>query len=556
LCAGGIGSISAVRFSCSVCVASILSSIALSLYHNISQPQLGFEHEYEYDYMSQQQPIPKVNATFADLKRKWSTVEADQLDHLVGAAVAATVTADCSVLKSASSDLVQASAEVVVQKTRHPESGRTLHEAVRLDGAGGNDNTGTLDATATTGDGGEGQSLVATVAQRASSSLQLPVRLEPTLVAASATATQGKDIIVGRDGEVPSASSGLSLPIASKSSDLTVHASNSIRRFLDLRNKCRQDEDQIRSLQNSMDLQEQNQRNLDAQRAGLLSNNDSDPETRLAALDEIKDGEQNCKRTIATLQRQLGSRERVHGAEMAELVKAESEAHGSFNKTRDILGSYRNPFGYTNDRLMPSKNRVIFNIASRQLGIDRLGGRGVPRSMGRMRTACFPSETRKALLYSRLSHAATVNTHLSYPVYCLRFDRTGQYFVTGADDYLVKVFSIGGNMPSTRSSTRPSAFVRGPVLVCTLRGHAGVINDIDVSSDNGLLATASEDGDCRVWGLKDGCPVAILRGHVGGANMVRIVDLCDGSWHVCVSSRVLHSPLICFFHLRRLLGQS
>jgi hypothetical protein len=471
-----------------------------------------------------QQPLP--NATFADLKRKWSTVEGDQLDHLVGAAVAATVTADCSVLQSASSDLVLQSAEVVVQKSRNPESGRTLHQAIHLDG---NDNTGTQNnsnATDTTAGGGGGESPAGTATQRASSSLQLPVRLEPTLAAASAAATQGKDITVGREGELPSAS-GLTLPFASKSSDLTAHASNSIRRFLDLRNKCRQDEDQIRSLKASMELQEQNQRNLDKQRAALLepSNNEINPETRLATLDEIKDGEQNCKRTIATLQRQLGSRERVHATEKAELVKAEAESRGSFNKTRDVLGSYRDPFGNANDRLVPSKNRVIFNIAARQLGIDRLGGRGVPRSMGRMRTACFPSETRKALLYSRLSHAATVNTHLSYPVYCLRFDQTGQYFVTGADDYLVKVFSVGGNMPSTRSSTRPSSFVRGPVLVCTLRGHAGVINDIDVSSDNGLLATASEDGDCRVWGLKDGCPVAILRGHLGGANMVSVVDL-------------------------------
>jgi WD40 repeat protein len=74
-------------------------------------------------------------------------------------------------------------------------------------------------------------------------------------------------------------------------------------------------------------------------------------------------------------------------------------------------------------------------------------------------------------------------------------------------------------------------YARGAVLVCTLRGHAGVINDIDVSSDNSLLATASEDGDCRVWGLKDGCPVAILRGHAGGANMVCMLCLlCTLFW--------------------------
>jgi WD40 repeat protein len=49
------------------------------------------------------------------------------------------------------------------------------------------------------------------------------------------------------------------------------------------------------------------------------------------------------------------------------------------------------------------------------------------------------------------------------------------------------------------------------------------VADIDVSSDKSLLATASGDGDIRVWGLKDGWPVAILRGHKGGANMVSVL---------------------------------
>lgn len=35
-----------------------------------------------------------------------------------------------------------------------------------------------------------------------------------------------------------------------------------------------------------------------------------------------------------------------------------------------------------------------------------------------------------------------------------------------------------------------------------------------------MIATASDDGDVRVWGMTDGCPIAILRGHTGGANMV------------------------------------
>ena len=69
-------------------------------------------------------------------------------------------------------------------------------------------------------------------------------------------------------------------------------------------------------------------------------------------------------------------------------------------------------------------------------------------------------------------------------------------------------------------------------LVCSLIGHAGVVSDIDVSVDNAMLATASMDGDVRVWGLKDGCPVAILRGHKDGANMVRII-LVSFMTHTC-----------------------
>ena len=142
-----------------------------------------------------------------------------------------------------------------------------------------------------------------------------------------------------------------------------------------------------------------------------------------------------------------------------------------------------------------------------------------------------PSSTNcltRQVLARRLCHCVTINAHLYYPVYCLRFDKSGQYFVSGADDNMVKLFYLGGASPSKRKNGKASFrfggnVVRGAILVCTLRGHTGVIADIDVSSDNSLLATASEDGDCRIWGLKDGCPIAILRGHVGGANMVSFI---------------------------------
>jgi WD40 repeat protein len=132
----------------------------------------------------------------------------------------------------------------------------------------------------------------------------------------------------------------------------------------------------------------------------------------------------------------------------------------------------------------------------------------------------------KQLFCNRISHVVTINAHLFYPVYCLRFDRTGRFFVTGSDDNIVKLFklgSVGCDIKAKRgigSIEDNFSDQRGAVLICTLRGHASVITDIDVSSDNSLLATASEDGDVRIWGMTNGCPVAILRGHEGGANMV------------------------------------
>jgi WD40 repeat protein len=126
----------------------------------------------------------------------------------------------------------------------------------------------------------------------------------------------------------------------------------------------------------------------------------------------------------------------------------------------------------------------------------------------------------KQTIQCRMSCILTMNAHLFYPVYCLRFDRTGRYFVTGADDQLVKLFVLGDASSHPKSQRPRMKPDRGATVVCTMRGHAGVITDIDVSLDNALLATGSEDGDCRVWGLRDGAPVAVLRGHVGGVTMV------------------------------------
>jgi hypothetical protein len=231
---------------------------------------------------------------------------------------------------------------------------------------------------------------------------------------------------------------------------------------------------------------------------------------------------ENSKRVIAQLERQLSTLEPVHDEASNDLLQLEAKALNLFRSAQKASSGFRDPIH--RPVIQPDKlnNRLLFNLCARQLGLDRFGGQTVPRSMGRQRMFAATAESRKAVFMARISHAVTINTHLAYPVYCLRFDRTGRYFVTGADDYLVRLFSLSEYLSPHDHKLDPSEYARGAVLVCTLRGHAGVINDIDISSDNSFLATASEDGDVRIWGMYDGCPIAILRGHTGGANMVNI----------------------------------
>lgn len=81
-------------------------------------------------------------------------------------------------------------------------------------------------------------------------------------------------------------------------------------------------------------------------------------------------------------------------------------------------------------------------------------------------------------------------------IFCVTFDRTDEYILTGADDSLVKIWSANDGR-----------------LLATLRGHSGHITDFSVNFENTLLATASEDKQIRIWNLKTTAPIAILSGH-------------------------------------------
>jgi hypothetical protein len=381
-------------------------------------------------------------------------------------------------------NLADASAEAILKVSKNPASGRTLQ-----------DNVGVIDLTT-------GSNTEADAVERVTTCLHPPVfvRNDPNV-------TKLKDPHVAN-----------SIVLASDVRLKAVEAAQQVGSFLEARDKLRVDTKQIRVIQRSLAFHRNILMELTKKRLALSTNSNLDPRE----YDIMDEETENSKRVIAQLERQLSTLEPVHDEASNDLLQLEAKALKLFRSARKASSGFRDPIH--RPVIQPGKlnNRLLFNLCARQLGLDRFGGQTVPRSMGRQRMFAATAESRKAVFMARISHAVTINTHLAYPVYCLRFDRTGRYFVTGADDYLVRLFSLSEYLSPHDHKLDPSEYARGAVLVCTLRGHAGVINDIDISSDNSFLATASEDGDVRIWGMYDGCPIAILRGHTGGANMVNI----------------------------------
>ncbi|XP_023331466.1 bromodomain and WD repeat-containing protein 3 isoform X10 [Eurytemora carolleeae] len=98
--------------------------------------------------------------------------------------------------------------------------------------------------------------------------------------------------------------------------------------------------------------------------------------------------------------------------------------------------------------------------------------------------------------------------HLS-AVFCLLFDKTGNYVFTGADDLLVKMWGTFNGR-----------------LYFTFRGASAEISDMAVSEDNKLLAAGSTDKIIRVWCLQTAAPVAVLAKHTGA---ITALHFCPAS---------------------------
>lgn len=120
-------------------------------------------------------------------------------------------------------------------------------------------------------------------------------------------------------------------------------------------------------------------------------------------------------------------------------------------------------------------------------------------------TQLLKSRVRQSDLYLRLHQSCRPLGHLS-AVYCVLFDRSSRYIITGADDMLVKIWDAHSGR-----------------LLATLRGASMEITDMDINPENTLLAAGCLDRIVRVWCLQTTAPVAVLSAHSG---MITSVKWC------------------------------
>ena len=302
-----------------------------------------------------------------------------------------------------------------------------------------------------------------------------------------------------------------------------------MRLFLSIREEVRLKANEIVNLQKAIHRQKDAKESfaVEQKEAIKLLSQQSTLESYTRS-DFLKQEIQNCDRVIAQLTAKLDQMVSSHNERQRALFAAEREARNIYTRGKRLAVRFRNPFQLHNtpsligtllDNNAKSRNHLTSFLMARQAGVSMIQN---SRRRGRPASIADIKQTRKAVLGYRLHHAVTINAHLSYPIYCIQFDKSGRYFITGADDCLVKLFCIGAGKSKRPSTTRGSrtfsygANARGAVLVCTLRGHAGVICDIDVSCDNAFVATASDDGHVRVWEDEDDERLALIdnRGNV------------------------------------------
>ena len=104
-----------------------------------------------------------------------------------------------------------------------------------------------------------------------------------------------------------------------------------------------------------------------------------------------------------------------------------------------------------------------------------------------MRKQRFQTLYNYSLLWSSSGHGR-------YPAYTVVVDKTSRYAITGADDYLVKVWDL-----------------QLGELKYTCRGHQAEISIVALSPDNANFASTCTAGVIRIWRLSDGLCLHVLK---------------------------------------------
>uniref|UniRef100_A0A8R1Z390 Bromo domain-containing protein n=1 Tax=Pristionchus pacificus TaxID=54126 RepID=A0A8R1Z390_PRIPA len=175
-----------------------------------------------------------------------------------------------------------------------------------------------------------------------------------------------------------------------------------------------------------------------------------------------------------------------------------------------LITNKRSSLQKTNDVLLPPRRHSLLHGARGAAPVPKTKYSPIEilraREMGaRVTAAALPG----AGAISEYDMHYKVWLHLS-SCFCVTFDRTENYIITGADDNLIKVFNVNLGL-----------------LKFTYRGHASEIADITVSHCNQLVASASTDKVVRVWKLQNGETTSVLKCHQAGINSIRFLPFVE-----------------------------
>ncbi|OYW81363.1 MAG: hypothetical protein B7Z26_05170, partial [Asticcacaulis sp. 32-58-5] len=139
-----------------------------------------------------------------------------------------------------------------------------------------------------------------------------------------------------------------------------------------------------------------------------------------------------------------------------------------------------------------------------QMTRDFWGSKANPASDTALGRTLVPSASAvRNKILSQFRVLYTVSGHMMNPAYCCVFDQTGRYLLTGADDYLVKIWDVEKGQ-----------------LIKTCKGHMGYISLVAVSPDNSLFASACTMGTIRIWRLCDGLCLQVFK-HQAAVNWIK-----------------------------------